>query len=135
VKGRIRVHAAVWFALLASFALAFTASCGGAQSNGLVHVVNQMAVDASFEWESPGLLGTRFLGGSGLEPIAACNEYSRGFGPGAQELTISSGSSRQSATLRAPERGQTILWFVIRSNGRVEEITAATAPHSPYCDG
>lgn len=118
-----------------TIAAASLAACDGpaAYANGLVQVANLSQTDASFHWQSPGLLGTPLLGGSGTEPIRACGTYARGFGPGDQQVTITSASDTASFVLAAPSDGQTVVWYVIGPDGSIRETTAAAAPASPYC--
>ncbi len=117
--------------VVAVFAIA---SCRGtAPSNGLVQIANVSATEASFHWHSPGLLGTPLLGGSGTEPVPACEAYTRGFAPGDQRITVTSASSARAFDLVVPSSGQRLLEVVIRPDGRIEEITPPDAPASPYC--
>lgn len=97
---------------------------GGPASNGLVEVVNQSQVAGSFGWQSPGVVG-----GSGSEPIPACEIYRRGFAPGHQEITVTSGSESQAFTLEAPSTGQATLVIVIEADGSIVEVQSeAVAP-------
>lgn len=106
---------------------------GQAPSNGLVHVANLGTAEVSLHWQSPGVLGTPVLGGSGTEPIRACSLYVGGFAPGDHRLTITTARATKSFTLAAPASGQVVLWVVIRADGTIEETAAADGPASPYC--
>jgi hypothetical protein len=108
---------------------------GGAPDNGLVQVANLASADATFHWQSPGVLGTAILGGSGTEPINACSLLSVGFAPGDQQLTITSSHDTKTFTLAAPSAGQVVLWVVIKADGTIAETTESQAPASPYCGG
>ncbi len=129
-----QMHAIRYRLAMILLAASVVASCAGAApSNGLAYVANLSTSEASFHWQSPGLLGTPLLGGSGTEPIPACETYLRGFAPGNQRITVSSASSSRSFDLVAPSSGQRALWLVIRPGGEIEETTAIEAPASPFC--
>jgi hypothetical protein len=106
-----------------------------APDQGLVQVANLANAGATFHWQSPGVLGTAFLGGSGTDPIGACSLYARGFAPGRQQLTITSSHESRTFTLAAPSAGQVVLWVVIGADGTIGETTASQVPASPFCGG
>lgn len=122
-------------AVVIVMALAATGCIGGPGATGLIHVVNLGTTDVSFHWQSPGILGTDILGGSGTEPVSGCSLYSRGFAPGKQQITISTSLTTNDFTLVAPSAGQSDLWVVVGRDGTVEETTETKAPPSPFCGG
>lgn len=122
--------------LLALVAAAVLVSaCQGpvAASNGLVWVANLSQTDGSLHWQSPGLFGTSAFGGSGTEPIRACQAYGRGFAPGDHQITISSTDETLAFTLPAPPGGQMVARYVIRASGHIERVSEGQGLTSPYC--
>ncbi len=128
----VTIARAVVVALVTFAVSACRAAPGG---TGFANVANLSDAEASFHWQSPGVLGTPVLGGSGTEPIRACKLYARAFDPGDQEITITTSSASKSFTLAAPPSGQTTLWIVIKPGGAIEQTSEAEAPPSPYCGG
>ena len=106
---------------------------GGAASNGLIHVANLGRADVSIRWQSPGAV----VGASGSEPVAPCRDYARGFGPGDEEIVITSATANArfttTFTLSASADGQTVLWYAIDADGRIRSTTEAAFPASPFC--
>jgi hypothetical protein len=117
--------------------LLLSAACrgGSAPGAGIVWVVNLSDGTGSFQWESP----DTDTGRSGTEPITACQMYGRGFDPGNNQITISSGSDRSSFVFVVPPvpasgwLGPVQRWFVIGRDGHVAETTERAAPTPPYC--
>jgi hypothetical protein len=56
------------------------------------------------------------------------------FGPGTQELAVSSDVAQRSFTFLVPAgQDQTSFWIVIQEDGRVDRSTADLFPASPLC--
>jgi hypothetical protein len=111
-------------------------SCiGVAPMNGIVETVNLSRSPASFHWQSPGLLGMRFFGGSGTESIGPCGSYVRSFGAGDQTITIGSATASRSFDLQAPANGQphAELILVITADGGITSVDRDHVPPSPFC--
>ena len=111
-------------------------SACGCTTPPAMEVVNLAAVDARIDWQTAGVLGTPLLGSSGSEPIPACQVYAPPLKPGAAHaVTIVTDAARRSFSLVAPTQYDeaAIVWVVIRPDGSIEQVAAASAPASARC--
>lgn len=126
-----------WLGVMLVVAVASSlGSCiGGPPMNGVAETVNLSGSPASFHWQSPGLLGMPFFGGSGTEPIGPCGSYVRYFGAGDQTITIGSAMASRSFHLQGPgnEQPQAELIIVITADGAITSVDRDHVPPSPFC--
>lgn len=122
---RHRLNRLVNTALLAAFLCLCLGACKGSPPlNAVVVVVNQSGEAGSFQWDSPGWA-------PGTEPIPACGEYRRTFGPGTHRITIASRSDDSAFGLEVSASDHlTTTNVVINPNG-VVEVGADLAPALP----
>src|ERR1700690_970099 len=97
--------------------------------NLFVTVSNGSKSPVSMAWQSPGLLGTPVLGGSGTDPIDACSSAGRSFGAGDQHITVTSSVGSQSFVLRGPPNGapSVTVTIAVDATGAITEL-AGPAP-------
>ncbi len=91
--------------------------------------------EATFRWESSGLLGTPIFGGSGTVPLAACSNNSEYLPAGRHQITVTTPTASRSFDLSVPweQRSDTLLWIVIRADGAIDQVAAGSYPADPPC--
>jgi hypothetical protein len=106
-----------------------------AASNLVLRILNSTSSQGSFQWKSPGVLGTSLFGDSGNVVLQPCREYDHAFGKGEWTVKIESDTSSISIVIRS-ENIQDYDAYAIRPDGQIVHLSAQEARVPPtICPG
>ncbi len=107
-----------------------------AASNLVLRILNSTSSPGSFQWKSPGVLGTSLFGDSGSVVLQPCREYDHAFGKGEWTVKIESDTSWISIVIRANDDIQDYDAYAIRPDGQIAHLSAQEAKVPPTaCPG